>query len=79
MPLGTCTQEEFEQDLINALISSDIPFHKLLNPILREFLKKWTNMDIPQPSTLWRRITPAYETIMKNMIEKYKNQCLWLS
>jgi len=37
---------------MQALISADIPLHKLSNPAFQDFLEKYTGRRIPSPNTL---------------------------
>lgn len=43
---------KFSLDLCEAFVSADIPLAKLRNPNLRNFLKKYTNENIPCDNTL---------------------------
>nr|CAD7403136.1 unnamed protein product [Timema cristinae] len=46
------TQEQFSADLCSAMVASNIPRKKLENPDFNAFLNKYTNMTIPDESTL---------------------------
>jgi hypothetical protein len=52
---------EFKRELCAALVASDIPLWKLTNETLRNFLCKWTKMDVPDESTLRKiYVEPVY-------------------
>nr|CAD7430936.1 unnamed protein product [Timema monikensis] len=46
------TQEQFSADLCSAMVAANIPWKKLENPDFNAFLNKYTNMKIPDESTL---------------------------
>lgn len=48
-------QEEFNKDLCEALIASNIPLNKLKNLNFHLFLKKYCKLNIPDKSTLRKR------------------------
>ena len=60
-----CKHREFCQEITDALVSANIPIHKLESPKLATFLKKWTGQSIPSGNTLrYREISSLYsETV----------------
>ena len=45
-------KNEFFADLTKALVKSNIPLNKVINPNLKSFLEKWTKKELPSESTL---------------------------
>ena len=57
-------QKEFSADLYRALVSANIPWQKLDNPTVRDFLKKYTKHSIPDQSTLRKYyMHPQYHSV----------------
>ena len=57
MLLGQCSSATsanslFYEELCEAFVSANIPFHKLNNNVLRGFLQKYTGKSIPDESTI---------------------------
>lgn len=70
----------FNYDLCHALLSANIPFHKLQNVAFKHFLEKYTNKIISNESTLRKTYVQGYykETIKK--IRNYvENNKMWIS
>ena len=62
---------QFCQDLTEVLISSNIPLFKVSNPASKEFLEKWTEMKLPDESTLRKTYLPkAYSAAIKEIRER---------
>lgn len=73
-------KSQFSMDLCKAFISADIPLWKLENPILREFLKKYTNEQIPNESTLRKSyVADIYSIVMQNIRDEVKEKNIWIS
>src|SRR5690606_4114386 len=60
-------QSQFLLDLCNAFVSNGIRLYKLENLTLRQFLEKYTKMDIPGESSLRKR----YVDILYNRSIEY--------
>lgn len=56
--------------MCHAFVSANIPMHKLCNPVLKQFLEKYTKQNIPNESTLRKNYIP---NIYKNVIEQIIN------
>ena len=55
-------RSQFNSDLTEALISADIPLHKLNNKLFKHFLEKYTLKKIYDESTLRKNyVRPLYE------------------
>lgn len=82
IPSSKCQEKsDFAVDLCNALVSSNIPFHKLNNPNFKNFLKKYcTNQHIPDESTIRKNYL---DIIYKNVIEEIRKDVgesnIWIS
>lgn len=63
----------FFEDLYYAFVFSNIPMRKLCNPVLKQFLEKYTKQNIPNESTLRKNYIP---NICKNVIEKIANNII---
>lgn len=76
---GTSTTE-FYEDLCEAFVSANIPLHKLNNPSLRSFLKKYTGRDIPHESTLRKNyISKQYDKTISTIKSQLSDNYIWVS
>lgn len=77
-----CNQNnQFSMDLCEALLASNIPLHKINNPTLKQFLKKYClNQNVPDESTLRKIYMP---TICQHITEEIRNELkdnfIWIS
>lgn len=55
-------QKEFNKDLCQALVASNIPLNKLNNLNFQLFLKKYCKLNIPDESTLRKRFVDSCYT-----------------
>lgn len=65
------SQSDFEKLLVKTFISSNIPLHRLSNPILKSFLEITTGYDIPSEDTIrhskiLNEISKGYQLEIKN-------------
>lgn len=74
------SHKEFYDDLCQAFIDANIPFKKLNNPSLRQFLHKYTNRDIPDESTIRKFYVPrVYDKTISAIKAKISENYLWVS
>jgi len=55
---STSNLSVFLMELCIAIISVDIPFHKLSNPQFKPFIEKYTSKSIPRETTLRKTYLP---------------------
>lgn len=73
-------KSSFNYDLCQALLSANIPLHKLSNELFRTFLEKYTNKSIPNESTLRKTyVAECYEDCINKIRSYCENQKLWVS
>lgn len=54
----------FNDDLCKAFLAADVPFNKLENPILKNFLEQYCNRKVPNVATIRTRYVPRnYENV----------------
>lgn len=74
------TSNKYYADLCDAFVSANIPFKKLSNGKLKEFLARYTNQPTPDESTLRKNYLPQiFDKKLSNLKEKVKNQFLTIS
>lgn len=72
-------QEEYNTDLCNALISSNIPLARLNNVNLKSFLQKYCKYNIPDESTLRKNyVTSCYQQIMAEIQQLVGNNFVYI-
>ncbi|XP_077525696.1 uncharacterized protein LOC144137628 [Haemaphysalis longicornis] len=70
----------FNVDLCEALVAANIPWTKIENPVLKQFLQKYCNHNVPSESTLWKNyLRPLYEQTLARMREELGDSCIWIS
>ncbi|KAL4085242.1 hypothetical protein QTP88_027101 [Uroleucon formosanum] len=70
----------FNYDLCQALLSANIPLHKISNELFRAFLEKYTHKSIPDESTLRKTyVVQCYEDCINKIRSYCENQKLWVS
>lgn len=47
-------KNQYHRELSDAFLAADIPISKLANPVLSEFLKKYTGFETPTPQEIQR-------------------------
>lgn len=73
-------RSQFSEDLCLALLSADIPFHKLKDPVFKKFLEKYTNHHVPDSYTLNSNyLKVCYDRILKKMQNDLNNERIWVS
>lgn len=78
--MGGRSTDPFPMDLCHALMSADIPLHKLSNPVFKEFLEKYVSKKIPDESTLRKTYVPInYEKTLHTIREAIGQSNIWLS
>lgn len=74
------TVHDFNTDLCNAFISSNIPLFKLKNNTLRTFLQKYTGRQIPDESTLRKLyVKQIYDKNIEEIRNEPENERVWIS
>lgn len=73
------TINEFNRDLAKAFAAANIPMEKVSNPILYQFLEKYTKRVIPVPSTLRRHIEIESVNVFKNIKSLICKQNIYLT
>lgn len=72
-------KDDFAEELCLALISADIPFFKLKNPVFNEFLSKYTNRNILDESTLRKNyLDICYQKTMQKLLEVIGDSYVYL-
>ncbi|KAJ4425798.1 hypothetical protein ANN_27423 [Periplaneta americana] len=86
MLLGQCTSANsansvFYEELCQALVSANIPFHKLNNNnVFRDFLQKYTGKSIPDESTIRKNyIESCYNKTIDAIRAKLDGKKIWVS
>lgn len=70
----------FFADLCDALVSANIPLHKLQHEKFAGFLKKYTNERIPDSSTLRKNyVSRIYENCLEKIRGKVGENNIWIS
>ncbi|XP_025018144.1 uncharacterized protein LOC112539635 [Tetranychus urticae] len=72
-------QAEFNRDLFNAFVKSDIPLTKLENDELKNFLLKYTNIELPSERTLRRMLLPEYQKALSDIRSHIGSNNIWIS
>lgn len=71
-------QSKFFKALCRSFISADNPFNKLSNPILRQFLEMYTELDVPEQIALWKNYAPKqYQEELSEIQKKLKSKYIW--
>lgn len=66
--------------MCRAILGASIPFHKVNNPIFRNFLIKYTDKDIPKESTLRKNdLTDCHEETIKNIRNNLIGEKIFIS
>ena len=72
-------QEEFNKDLCQALVASNIPLNKLNNLNFKLFLKKYCELNIPDESTLRKRFVDlCYADTISNIKQIIGNNYIYI-
>lgn len=72
-------KDNFSKDLCLALISVDIPFFKLKNSVLNEFLLKYTNRNFLHESTLRKNyLHLSYQSTLQKLKEHISDNYVYL-
>jgi len=62
------------------LVSTNIPFYRLLIPEFKAFIEKYTQFKVPDPSTLWRyHLKDVYNSVISYIREKLSEEYIWIS
>lgn len=70
----------FNKDLCLSLISANIPWAKLKNPIFRHFLEKYTSKSIPNESTLRKNyLGPFYKETLSEIRDIIGDLHIWFA
>ncbi len=70
--------KEYKSDLCKALISANIPLHKLSNPAFKTFLSKWTSQPTPHESTLRKYyIEGEYNRVLEGIRSEIGANPIW--
>lgn len=61
-------------------MAANIPWVKIENPVLKQFLQKYCNQNVPSESTLRKNhLRPLYEETLKRIREELGDSCIWIS
>lgn len=72
-------ESQFFMDLCNVCLAADIPFHKLNNPHLRQFLSKYTKENVPSESCLRKNYLPiCYEDTLQRIRTAIEGKKIWV-
>ena len=76
-----CTrEEEVGQELCDALLSANIPIHKMNNPKFRGFLEKNVKITFPSVTTLREKHVPqSFENAIEMIRKDLEGKKLWMS
>ncbi len=67
-------------DLCKMMVASNIPLHKMNNPIFRDFFESHLSMALPGVGTLRTKYLPlCYDEVMKSIKEHLRSGSLWIS
>lgn len=69
----------FNTDLVKALVSANIPFLKIENKEMKDFLEKYMKKTLPSDSTLTRILEKESKLIMEKIKEKMMGKSLFVS
>ncbi|XP_031343081.1 uncharacterized protein LOC116170717 [Photinus pyralis] len=70
----------FYKDLCAAMVGTNIPLHKLENPLFKNFLEKYCQRHIPAESTLRKNyLKDVYKDAMEKIKETVGNSYIWFS
>lgn len=74
-------KSQFASDLCRAMVCADIPIWKLKNPVLCEFLEKYTHETVPDESTIRKNYVPDLymETMNSIRLEIGADDPIWVS
>lgn len=72
---------QFNMDLCEALVASNIPLHKLTNSAFKNFLRKYcVNRKIPDESTLRKNYIPTiYLHVLQDIRNALRDNMMWFS
>lgn len=74
----TSTQKTFNEDLCDALVAANIPWHKLEIPKFKHFLEKYTNKHIPRESTIRKGyLQGTYEKTLQKIRADIGDEYIW--
>jgi hypothetical protein len=72
-------RNDFNSDLCQFLISTNIPFYRLLMPEFKAFIEKYTHFKVPNPPTLWRyNLKNFYNNVNSYIHEKLSKEYIWI-
>ncbi|KAH9369161.1 hypothetical protein HPB48_018910 [Haemaphysalis longicornis] len=70
----------FNVDLCEALVAANIPWTKIENPLLKQFLQKYCNHSVPSESTLRNNcLRPLHEQTLARIREELGDSSIWIS
>ena len=69
----------FNQDLVKALVSANIPLYKLQNEEMKDFLEKYTKKTIPSSASLTTRMEEESKAMLGKIKEKLVGKFLFIS
>lgn len=71
---------EFNADLCRTFLEANIPLYRVNHPSIIEFIKKYTNRDAPDESTLRRNYLPnLYDEAIEKLRAKAAGKHIWVS
>lgn len=72
-------QDTFVQELFSALIVADIAPYKLRNQTFRDFLHKYTKMQIPSDTLIRRQLQTQFDLNMDRIRNYFSESSIWVS
>jgi len=73
-------KSSFSKNLCKAMLSANIPLHKINNSEFRLFLETYTNRDIPSESTLRKNyVDEVYSDTINKIRDNIKGNKIWVS
>jgi len=80
VPNRICEERSlFKEDLCKAILSSNIPLHKLKNILFSNFLTKYSNKNIPDESAVRKNyVSNIYQKKIENIRKYVSNKNIWI-
>lgn len=77
---GSSNQNQFAIALCDAMVSANIPFHKLTNPQFKQFLETFCKRSLPSESSIRKNyLDDCYINIFEKIKNQIGNHYIWLT
>ena len=74
------TQNDFNRELCKLCAETIIPFHKINDPLFKNFIEKFTQFKCPEESNLRKYVLPSiYDKKIEEIKNELKDDYIWLS